>query len=289
VRGDGEVAGRELQRVPAAAADVTRPGHASDARQRRHQHRDHIAMRGGDNPAARVRVHHDRDCAQHPAGRPGPAERVHHELGYLVYPRRRLAKVIRLVQLGQVLHRQSDGRCQRADGLPAARGRARVDAVEVAADRRHERLRLPYTEFGQRADVVAADPAAARDRCAVRDQFDGELLGGGQSHGTFLRDDGSRLSCPTLIRRLPAGATSIGIPVAIAENPVPVGPLSLLAASPRPGSAPAAEPAVPGRLAARGPAWGKSPSGRRPLARSRPGGRMPSVISRWHERRKEFG
>jgi hypothetical protein len=190
MRGDGDVAGRELQRVPAPATDVTRPGHASGARQRRHQHRDHIAMRGGDDPAARVRVHHARDRAQHPAGRPGPAERVHYEVGYLVYPRRRLAKVIRLVQLGQVVHRQPDGRGERPDGLPAARGRARVDAVDVAADRRHERLRLTHPGLGQRADVVAADPAVTRDRCAVRDQFEGELPGGGQGHGAFLRDDG---------------------------------------------------------------------------------------------------
>jgi hypothetical protein len=188
VRGDGEVAGGEPQRVPAAAADVTRPGQAKGARQRRQQHRDHIAVRGRDDPAPGVRVHHDRDRAQHPAGRPGTAERPHHEVGYLAHARRRLAEIPGLVQLGQVVHRQSDGRGERADGLPATRGRARVDAVDVGADRRHERLRLPHSGLGERPDIVAAGPAVARDRHAVGDQFEGELLGGGQGHRAFLRD-----------------------------------------------------------------------------------------------------
>jgi hypothetical protein len=201
VRGDGEVAGGEPQRVPAAAADVTRPGHAKGAPQRRQQHRDHIAVRGGDDPAPGVRVHHDRDRAQHPAGRPAAAERPHHEVGYLVHSRRRLAKVTRLVQLGQVVHRQSDGRCQRADGLPAAGGRARVDAVDVGADRRHERLRLAHSGLRERPDIVAADPAVAHDRRAVRNQFDGEPPGGGQSHGGFLRATGAGLSGLKLSRR----------------------------------------------------------------------------------------
>src|ERR1700728_5265504 len=44
VRGDGEAAGGEPQRVPAAAADVTRPGNSKSAAQRRQQYGDDIAV-----------------------------------------------------------------------------------------------------------------------------------------------------------------------------------------------------------------------------------------------------
>ncbi len=62
----------------------------------------------------------------------------------------------------------------------ALRGRARVDAVDVAADRRHQRLRLPPPKLGQRADIVTADPAVPHDRRAVRNQLEVSGCGAGQ-------------------------------------------------------------------------------------------------------------
>jgi hypothetical protein len=51
--GDDQITCDELQCVPAAAADVTRPGDVKGTAQRGQHYRDDVAVRGCDGPASR--------------------------------------------------------------------------------------------------------------------------------------------------------------------------------------------------------------------------------------------